>query len=181
MKRRFVQTLVAALCLAALILPSYAASPASAASYVPTSVECQFLTLINNYRAQHGLGSLKLKTTLGAAARHHSSDMATHNYLSHTLYDGTSAHQNMINYGYPASAYWGENIYAGYGTGSNGIDNASAQGAFNWWKNSPGHNANMLSKNFHAIGIGRAYNANSTYKYYWTTDFGSYVGATISC
>jgi uncharacterized protein YkwD len=181
MKHRLVHTLVAMLCLATVVLPSFAASPASAASYSPSSVECQFLHLINNYRAQHGLSSLKLKTTLGAAARHHSSDMATHNYLSHTLYNGASAHQNMLNYSYPANTYWGENIYAGYGRGSNGVDNSSAQGAFNWWKNSPGHNANMLNSHFKAIGIGRAYNSSSTYKYYWTTDFGSYVGATISC
>jgi hypothetical protein len=32
----------------------------------------------------------------------------------------------------------------------------------------------MLGSSFTAIGIGRAYNANSQYKWYWTTQFGSY-------
>ena len=180
MRHRIVYTLVALLVLAGVALPS-AAAPASAASYSPSSEECAFLGLINNYRAQNHLGKLSLVVTLGAAARHHSNDMAAHNYLSHTLYDGTSAHQNMINYGYPSSGYWGENIYAGYGTGSNGVSNSSAQGAFNWWRSSPGHNANMLNSHFKAIGIARAYNSKSTYKYYWTTDFGSSVGTTVRC
>ncbi len=179
MRLRFVHGLVALLCVATIGLA--AAPRASAVSYAPTVEECSFLRQINAYRAQHGLGSLALSITLGAAARHHSVDMATYNYLSHTLSDGTSAHQNMINYGYPANAWWGENIYAGYGTGANGVDNASALGAFTWWQNSSAHNANMLSGNFKAIGIARAYNANSTYKYYWTTDFGGAVGATAHC
>jgi uncharacterized protein YkwD len=180
MKHRLVHILVALICLAAVALPA-AAAPASAASYAPTSVECNFLRQINAYRAQNGLGALALSVPLGAAARHHSNDMAAINYLGHTLSDGTSAHQNIINYGYSATAYWGENVYAGYGTGANGIDNSSSLGAFTWWKNSPGHNANMLSSHFKAIGIARAHNTNSTYHYYWTTDFGGIVGKTVSC
>ncbi len=181
MKHRFIHALVALLCLTAVGLTSAAPPKTSAASYAPTAEECSFLRLINTYRSQNGLGSLALSVTLGAAARHHADDMATHNYLGHTLSNGTSAHQNMINYGYSATAWWGENIYAGYGTGSNGIDNASALGAFTWWQNSSNHNANMLSANFKAIGIARAYNANSTYQDYWTTDFGGIVGATVRC
>jgi uncharacterized protein YkwD len=179
-KHRFIHIFVALVCLAAVALPA-AAPRASAASYTPSSVECNFLRQINAYRAQHGLGTLALSVPLGAAARHHSNDMAAHNYLSHTLYNGTSAHQNIINYGYSATAWWGENIYAGYGIGANGIDNASSLGAFTWWKNSPGHNANMLSTHFKAIGIARAYSSTSTYHYYWTTTFGGVVGTTVRC
>ena len=29
------------------------------------------------------------------------------------------------------------------------------------------------------LGIGRVYNASSTYRWYWTTDFGGYVDQTI--
>ena len=39
----------------------------------------------------------------------------------------------------------------------------------------------MLSSNFKAIGIGRAYKSTSTYKWYWTADFGGYRDAAVSC
>jgi hypothetical protein len=38
----------------------------------------------------------------------------------------------------------------------------------------------MLSANFRVIGIGRAYNGNSSYGWYWTTDFGGYVDQVIN-
>jgi hypothetical protein len=33
----------------------------------------------------------------------------------------------------------------------------------------------MLDPGFSAIGIGRAFNASSTYDWYWTADFGSVI------
>jgi uncharacterized protein YkwD len=130
------------------------------------------LSLINHYRRSHGKSSLALSRTLGAAAEHHSRDMAAHNYFSHTLYNGTSPHQNMINHGYPSSGYWGENIAAGH---------QYATDTFNQWVNSSPHRANMLSGNFKAIGIGRALGSNTRYKWYWTTTFGSTVDSRVAC
>jgi uncharacterized protein YkwD len=66
----------------------------------------------------------------------------------------------------------GENIAAGFST---------AQDVFNAWKNSPGHNANMLDPSFKAIGIGLATVSGSSYTYYWTTDFGGVVDAAPTC
>jgi uncharacterized protein YkwD len=40
------------------------------------------------------------------------------------------------------------------------------------WQNSAGHNENMLNENYRVIGIARVYSSNSTYRWYWTTDFG---------
>jgi hypothetical protein len=71
--------------------------------------------------------------------------------------------QRVRDCGYRYNTYIGENIAAGV---------ASAQAAFDLWKNSPGHNANMLSTNFTTIGIGREYVAGSPYGWYWTTNFG---------
>lgn len=40
----------------------------------------------------------------------------------------------------------------------------------------------MLSTKFTTIGIGRGYNANSQWKYYWTTDFaGKFDAAAKRC
>ena len=149
--------------------PSLKSSFMPAADYCAEPEELAFLKLINDYRAQNGVGPLVLSQTLGAASEHHSIDMATNNYFSHTLSDGTSWDQNMTAHGYTYSTYRGENIAAGYETAAN---------TFTQWKNSPGHNANMLSSVFTAIGIGRAYNSTATYRWYWTTDFGGYADAS---
>lgn len=70
------------------------------------------------------------------------------------------------------SIYKAENIAAG---------SAAATRTFTQWKNSSGHRANMLNANSNAIGIGRAYGAASTYKWYWTTTFGGYQDAAFTC
>jgi uncharacterized protein YkwD len=80
--------------------------------------------------------------------------------------------QNIKNHGYTYNTYRGENIAAG---------NSTALNTFNQWKKSPSHLSIMLSSNFKAIGIGRAYKSTSTYKWYWTADFGGYVDAAVSC
>jgi MYXO-CTERM domain-containing protein len=60
----------------------------------------------------------------------------------------------------------GENIAAGYNT---------AQAVFEAWKSSPGHNENMLTADFLAIGIGLANVEGGRQAYAWTTDFSSVV------
>jgi uncharacterized protein YkwD len=135
----------------------------SVADYCAAPVDQEFLTLINNYRAQNGRGALAMSQTLGAAAQHHAIDMATTGTLSHTLSDGTDWLQNIINHGYPYS-YRSENIAWGYG---------SAQTVFDAWKGSAGHNTNMLNDGFGAIGISRVYDSSAPYRYYWVTTFGS--------
>lgn len=144
----------------------------TASQYAPDSEECAMLAKINAYRKANGKSALRLSRTLGAAAEHHSRDMAAHNIFSHTLSNGTTWSQNITNHGYPTGTYRAENIAAGY---------AGAAETFTQWKNSSGHRANMLSSTYKAIGIGRAYSSTSTYKWYWTTTFGSTVDTTVTC
>ncbi|MHB9112730.1 MAG: CAP domain-containing protein [Thermoleophilia bacterium] len=125
--------------------------------------ELAFLTLINNYRASYGLPALTMSDSLYNASENHSWDMATYNYFSHTGRNGSSPWDRIRAAGYTYNTYLGENIAAGY---------VDAQSVFVGWRNSPGHNANMLNANYRAIGIGRAYGSGSTYGWYWTTDFG---------
>ena len=68
----------------------------------------------------------------------------------------------MANFGYEGGTH-GENIAAGTQT---------AAEAMQTWQGSAEHNANMLNASFGAIGIGRAYDPNSQYGWYWTTIFG---------
>ena len=148
----------------------------SQGAYCASPVEVKFLNLINQYRTSKDRAPLGMSQTVGAAARHHSVDMAKRNYFDHdtkttnaTFVDRLNAH----GYPYTGSTALGENIYSG---------GDSASEAFNAWKKSSRHNANMLSTKFTTIGIGRGYNANSTYKYYWTTDFaGKFDAAAKRC
>lgn len=146
---------------AAIGLSATAASPRQASAL--DGEEQAFLSLINNYRAANGVGPLALNSTLNSVAEWMANDMATNNYFSHTDSLGRDPFQRMCDMGYCANTWKGENLAAGV---------ATAQEAFDLWKGSPGHNANMLSGNFTVIGIGRAYNAGSAYGWYWATEFG---------
>lgn len=132
--------------------------------------EQAFLKLINDYRAQNGLSALRVSVALTRAADWMSGDMAAKNYFSHTDSLGRDPFVRMTAYGYNYNGYKGENIAAGY---------ADAARTFNLWRTSPSHNTIMLSPNFNVIGISRVYGAASTYKWYWTTDFGTFVDALI--
>ena len=132
--------------------------------YSPDSEERVFLDLINDYRRKNGAGNLSLQHQLGAAADHHSQDMANNNYFSHQLSNGDSAEKNIERFGYTDWSFVGENIAAGQET---------AKAVMEAWKSSPDHDRGMRDKNFTEIGIGRAYNKNSRYRWYWTTTFGS--------
>lgn len=125
----------------------------------------KFLNLLNLYRISQGRNPLKLSSALTAAAQGHSLDMATHDYFSHTSLDGRTFDQRIRDTGYTYNTYLGENIAAGFST---------AESVFEAWKASPGHDENMLFEAFVVIGIGLAFDASSTYGYYWTTDFGGY-------
>lgn len=154
---RSLTVLLAMLAIVMLIVP---------AAQAYDNQELAFLNLINNYRQQNGLPPLALSTSLTNAAEGHSYDMAVHNYFSHTGSDGSSPWDRIRAAGYTYNTYLGENIAAGFDT---------AQSVFDAWRNSPGHNANMLNANFRAIGIGRYYSAGSYYGWYWTTDFGGVI------
>lgn len=128
------------------------------------------LKLINDYRAQNGLGTLRVSVALTRAADWMSADMAAKNYFSHTDSAGRDPFTRMAAFGYGYNTFKGENIAAGYG---------DAARTFNLWRNSPSHNAAMLNPNFNVLGISRAYSASTTYKWYWTTNFGGFVDTLL--
>jgi uncharacterized protein YkwD/uncharacterized protein YraI len=133
----------------------------SATACVDTD-ELRFLSLINDYRAQNGVGALKISGTLTDAADRHSEDMDASGEIGHSMSDGTTVEQNIRANGYAGDTF-GENIAAGAD---------SPQSAFQTWEQSAEHNANMLRGAFSAIGIARVADPNSQYGTYWTTIFG---------
>jgi uncharacterized protein YkwD len=134
--------------------------------------ESEVVTLVNQRRAAGatcgGLTygpapALVVNTALRAAARGHSEDMATQNYFSHTSSDGRTFSQRISNAGYMGTYPWGENIAAGQ---------SSPAAVVSGWMNSAGHCTNIMNPSHRAIGVGYAYSAASSYRHYWTQDFG---------
>jgi uncharacterized protein YkwD len=125
--------------------------------------EQAFLDIINQYRASYGLEPLSVSVNLNRSATWMATDLASKNYFSHRDSSGRISQDRIADCGgTPAS---GENLAAG-----TIIDSAAA--AFRLWRNSPGHNRNMLYPTYTQIGIARAYNPSSRYKWYWVTTFG---------
>src|SRR3954447_11301480 len=166
--------LLCAVVLGAIVLQGSLAPRAEAG----TAAEClnpqesAFLTKINAYRQSKGLKPLVATRSLDVSSYKHSYDMGVKRYFSHTGSDGSSPWTRMAREGYTYNTTKGENIAAGY---------ATADTVFTAWKNSAGHNANMLNPNFKAIGIGMVSVSGSPYGTYWTTDFGGVVDARPSC
>lgn len=165
----------AALAVGVLALIAVIRVPSGSADPAIDSTESQFLTLINNYRQQNGVGTLALNVDLNEAADWYVTDMATKNYFGSATYCAQfqlTAHcdsygglpQHRISaFGYgPATV--GENAAAGFST---------AQAVFDAWKGSSGHNTNMLRSYWKAIGIGWKCQQGTTYGCYWVTDFGT--------
>jgi uncharacterized protein YkwD len=143
------------------------AGPGGTSAAAPLdSQEQQFLDLLNQYRQQNSLGTVTIDTRLQDAADWMSNDMGVNDYFSHTDSLGRDPFQRMAAFGYNYNTWKGENIAAGYGT---------AASVFDAWKNSSGHNANMLNANYKVVGIGRIQVPGSPYGTYWTNDFGGYL------
>ncbi len=126
---------------------------------------------INAYRAQHRLPALKVSVSLTKAATWLSSDMARNDFFDHTGSLGRSYAKRIRAFGYKGRIK-GENIAAG---------DATAAATFAQWKASPPHRANMLSRAYRVIGIGRASSVDSMFGSYWTTDFGNTADRTMAC
>lgn len=133
--------------------------------------EVNFLNLINQYRQTNGLPALQINQKLSNSSSVYDQILAQL-APSVVIFGETGCGHNCGNSywvdriraaGYGYNTYLGENMAAGQST---------AQQVFTDWKNSPGHNANMLDANYCAIGIDFLVAPGSTYSYYWTTDFG---------
>ena len=75
--------------------------------------------------------------------------MRDQDYFDHTGLDGSSPGDRACGACFEScqSVGFGENIAAG---------NSDAEATFNQWRNSSGHNANMLGDRYEVVGLGRA-------------------------
>src|SRR5205807_9716244 len=86
------------------------AAPSGNAQTTLDAEQSSFLTLINQYRAQNGLGALQASVALQQSSQWMSADMAAKNYFSHTDSLGRDPFTRMSAFGYSYSTAKGENI-----------------------------------------------------------------------
>ncbi|WLQ16592.1 CAP domain-containing protein [Hahella aquimaris] len=136
-----------------------------------TELDKQLLKAHNQARAQaRSCGdknydrapALTWNCKLATAANAHSSDMADNNFFDHTGSNGLSVGARVKYQGYFYQVV-GENIAAGYG---------SVSQVMQGWLDSPGHCANIMSKNYTEMGAARIDASGADYPNYWTTVFG---------
>jgi uncharacterized protein YkwD len=113
-------------------------------------IEQHMISLVNSYRAQHGLAPLRANNALMHAARFHSRDMAENAYFDHASQDGEQFSQRLWRFGFRWSSA-GEAIGEATGLTSSA---AAADQAIMLWRQSPPHNKILLTSSFKAVGIG---------------------------
>lgn len=115
------------------------------------AVEDEVLRLCNVEREKQGLAPLVMEEKLRGIARIKSAEMLENNFFDHNSpISGSPSNLMKIN-GYTDWTASGENIQM-----SQGRDRASVTASYivGQWMNSPGHRANILSKEFKRIGVG---------------------------
>lgn len=132
--------------------------------YSQTSLNAEMARdVINAYRKERGLKPLKLNAELTEAAKNHSRDLAKWDRISHYGSDGSNPWDRVKRTGYKARLA-AENV----GTGQ--IDfNEVMKG----WKESPGHNKNLLITDAEHMGIALVQDPKSEFKSFWTLVLGS--------
>ncbi len=113
-------------------------------------------SMISQYRANNGLGSVEVDPELTKLAEAQSQAMAAKNKLDHDAKAPLAQRLNAS--GYPAVVAV-ENVSAGYHTLAE---------AFSGWRDSPPHRANMLKSGVKKLGIAASYAPNTKYKVFWT-------------
>lgn len=142
--------------------------------------EALLADLIDNYRQQNGLNPVPLSKSLTTVAQYHVQDLQNHRPDTGTDPRGLACNLHSWSANGPwspvcytsdhayAEGMWNkpaeitDNIYtsAGFENAYRHSIGATAQGAFNGWRNSPGHNAVMLNQGawenitFNAMGVG---------------------------
>jgi uncharacterized protein YkwD len=110
---------------------------------VDTAAEEKMLQDVNTERTSRGITSVEMDTSLQQLARNYAQEMLSKGYFSHYTPDGLSPFDRMNN-AHISFTYAGENL----------AFSANEDLAMQGLMNSQGHRENILSKNYHKIGIG---------------------------
>jgi uncharacterized protein YkwD len=109
------------------------------------------------------VAALTMSAELHDAARCHSLDMSSHDYLGHTGSDGSGFSARCTSAGYAGTAR-GENVAAGPTT--------AAAVVASWMASTSGECEMIMDPGASEVGVGYSYDSSSTWGRYWTADFG---------
>ena len=133
------------------------AAPSVSAEEAPLdagAVRVAVLTGTNAYRASKNNPELQENAALQAAATAYAVYLAEHEKMGHTA-DGRNPPKRVSAQGYKY-CFISENVWSSFRHSETMPAEELAQKAMDGWKKSPGHNANLLQKRAHEIGIGAA-------------------------
>jgi uncharacterized protein YkwD len=151
--------------LTALLLAGCAGAPKDAGPPSPRRLErlaavkvepAEAVRILNAYRAGKGLGPVRLDPALTAMAQRQADAMAAGDNLSH---DAAGSFTARVHGAGLDAARAAENLGAGY---------FSTQEAFDGWKKSSGHEANLSMPQATRIGIALAKNPQTRFGAWWT-------------
>lgn len=132
--------------------------------YSTTSLDAEKARdLINQYRRDKGLKPLQLNAALTEAAKEHSRDLAKWDRISHYGSDGSNPWDRVKRTGYKARLA-AENV----GTGQISFDEV-----LRGWKESPGHNKNLLLADARDMGLALVQDPKTEFKSFWTLVIGA--------
>ncbi len=109
--------------------------------------------MISAYRQSQGLGPVAVDPKLNALAQEQANAMARSGQVSHDLGGGFT--RRIASFNPDAAA---ENLGGGF---------HDLPEAMQRWRESAGHNRNLLNRDVTLIGIASVYAPNTTYKSYW--------------
>ena len=136
-----------------------AASPSPAPTVILTASDDDYnsgmLELVNQYRQQAGLNTLKYSSKLQKAADIRAREIVT--LFDHTRPNGASCSTAVTDDGISFSAF-GENIFM-----CSGVSNVTSKLIFDAWMDSPSHRENILREGFTDMCIGIYSVGGSTY------------------
>ena len=112
---------------------------------------------LNAYRAEYGLQPVTLVAKLNEASQVHAADLAQAGIIAHEGTDGSTHGDRIHRVGYNFTIA-GENVATGQ---------RSWEDVFQAWKDSPGHNQNLLRPDVSEFGIALVYEPKTTYSTYW--------------
>ena len=119
--------------------------------------------IINSYRREHNLKPLVLDPQLTLAAKDHARDLAKWDRISHYGSDGSNPWDRVKRTGYKPKVA-AENV----GTGQ-----ANLEEVVKGWRESEGHNKNLLLTDATQMGIALVQDPKTEFKTFWTLVLGS--------
>ncbi|CAN0375238.1 unnamed protein product [Phaeothamnion confervicola] len=132
--------------------------------YSSTSLEATSARdAINAYRKTQGLKPLTLNAELTTAAKAHARDLAKWDRISHYGSDGSNPWDRVKRAGYNAKVA-AENV----GTGQINFSEV-----LKGWRESPGHNKNLLMNDVEHIGIALVQDPKTEFKTFWVLALGA--------